>query len=266
MPVRLVTIMDRTLISVEHYSDLAEHLAMARQHAVGLELQEFSDPNVLDGDWRSLLDQYEQALDGFTGLRSMHGAYIDLVSGSPDLRLVTLTRERYLHNLDIGRELGVQYIDFHANYLPLVDHPSYLPGWVERQVAFWSPMAEQAEQYGIILLLENMWEPDPAIIVRILERIQSPYLKACLDVGHAVLYSHLPLREWVRQLGDHLIYTHLHNNHGTTDEHLAFGDGVIDFPDVLNLLRAMPRPPLFSLELPTLELIRDSLPYLELAS
>jgi sugar phosphate isomerase/epimerase len=258
--------MDRALISVEHYGDLAGHMAVARQHGLGLELQEFSDPNVLDGDWRSLLDEYERALDGFTGLRAMHGAYIDLVSGSPDMRLVTLARERYLHNLDIGRELGVKYIDFHANYLPLVDHPSYLPGWVERQVAFWSPMAEQAEQYGITLLLENMWEPDPAIIRRILDRVQSPYLKACLDVGHAVLYSRRPVEEWIAQLREHLAYTHLHNNHGTIDEHLAFGDGVLDFPAVLDRLRALPAPPLFILELPNIKLIEDSLPYLNLAS
>jgi sugar phosphate isomerase/epimerase len=258
--------MDRALISVEHYSDLAGHAAVARQHGLGLELQEFSDPTVLDGDWRSLLDEYERALDGFTGLRAMHGAYIDLVSGSPDMRLVTLARERYLHNLDIGRELGVKYIDFHANYLPLVDHPSYLPGWVERQVAFWSPMAEQAEQYGITLLLENMWEPDPAIISRILDRVQSPYLKACLDVGHAVLYSRRPIEEWIAQLGEHLTYTHLHNNHGTVDEHLAFGDGVLDFQAVLDRLRTLPAPPLFILELPNLELIEDSLPYLNLAN
>ena len=145
--------MDRALISVEHYRDLAGHVAVARQHGLGLELQEFSDPNVLDGGWRSLLDEYARALDGFTGLRTMHGAYIDLVSGSPDMRLVALTRERYRHNLDIARELGVKYIDFHANYLPLVDHPSYLPGWVERQVTFWLPLAEQAGQYGVTLLL-----------------------------------------------------------------------------------------------------------------
>jgi len=258
--------MDHALISVEYYSDLAEHVAVARQYGLGLELQEFSDPNVLDGNWRSLLDQYERALRGFTGRRALHGAYIDLVSGSPDMRLVALTRERYRHNLDIGRELGIQYIDFHANYLPLIDHPSYLPGWVERQVAFWSPLAEQAEQYGITLLLENMWEPAPAIICRILDRVQSPYLKACLDVGHAALYSHLPIGEWITQLGEHLIYTHLHNNHGTTDEHLAFGDGVLDFPEVLDRLRALPVPPLFSLELPSIELIKASLPYLHLAS
>jgi sugar phosphate isomerase/epimerase len=182
------------------------------------------------------------------------------------MRLVALTRERYLHNLEIGRELGAKYIDFHANYLPLVDHPSYLPGWVERQVAFWTPMAEQAEKYGTVLLLENMWEPDPAIINSILDRIPSPCLKACLDVGHAALYSRLPLTAWIKALGSHLVYTHLHNNHGDTDVHLAFGDGVIDFPELLNELRALPNPPLFSLELPKLEAIKASLPYLQLSA
>lgn len=256
--------MDRVLISVEHFADLAEYLPLARQHGLGLELQEFSEPEVLDGDWRGLLEKYQRALDGFNGTRSMHGAYIDLASGSPDQRLVALTRERYLQNLEIGRELGVKYIDFHANYLPLIDHPTYLPGWAERQVAFWGPMAEQAAHADIVLLLENMWEPEPAIIGRTLERIQSPHLKACLDVGHAALYSRLPMKAWIDAIGDQLVYTHLHNNHGNSDQHLAFGDGVIDFPELLDILRALPNPPLFGLELPNLVWIKASLPYLQL--
>lgn len=256
--------MDRTLITVERFNDLVDYLQVARKYQLGLELQEFAEPGVLDGDWRSTLQRYQQALAGFPGLLAMHGPYIDLVSGSPDKRLVELTRERYTHSIEIGRELQVKYIDFHANYLPLVDHPSYLPGWVERQVAFWTPMAELGERYNIILLLENMWEPDPAIITKILDRIDSPYLEACLDVGHSSLYSRLPVSAWIKSLGRHLIYTHLHNNHGDADEHLAFGDGVIDFPELLNTLRALPKPPLFSLELPALNLIKASLPYLQL--
>ncbi len=258
--------MDRTLITVERLSDLADYLPVARRHRLGLELQEFAEPNVLDGDWRSLLQRYQQELDGFPAMLTMHGPYIDLVSGSPDKRLVELTRERYLHNIEIGHQLGVKYIDFHANYLPLVDHPSYLPGWVERQVAFWTPMAELGERYDIVLLLENMWEPDPAIITQILDRINSPYLEACLDVGHAALYSRLPISAWIKALGRHLVYTHLHNNHGDADKHLAFGDGVIDFPELLDTLRALPQPPLFSLELPALDLIQASLPYLQLTA
>jgi sugar phosphate isomerase/epimerase len=74
------------------------------------------------------------------------------------------------------------------------------------------------------------------------------------------------LSAWIKTLSGNLVYTHLHNNHGDTDVHLAFGDGVIDFPEILDTLRALPQPPLFSLELPTLESINASLPYLQLTA
>lgn len=255
---------DRVLISVEHQNDLAEHLAVAKQYGLGLELQEFADPDVLDGDWRSLVSRYQQALDGFDGMLALHGCYIDLVSGSPDKKLVALTRERYQHNIDIGSLLGVTAIDFHANYIPLIDHPAYLSGWIDRQVTFWSALSELAGQQGILLLLENMWEPNPDIIERILARVQSPHLKACLDVGHAHLYSGVPLDTWIKTLGADLVYAHLHNNNGNNDAHLAFNEGVIDFPPLLKQLRALPAPPLFTLEMPDLPTIQASLPYLNL--
>ncbi len=256
--------MDRVLLSVEHYEDLAAYMPVVQEHSLGLELQEFADPNVLDNDWRGLVGKYQRALADFHGALTLHGCYIDLVSGSPDKKLVALTRERYQLNIEIGRLLGATAIDFHANYLPLIDQPSYLAGWIDRQVAFWSALTEESAQHGIMLLLENMWEPDPSIIKHILMRIQSPQLKACLDVGHAGLYSDLPLETWIKSLGEDLVYTHLHNNNGRHDEHLAFGIGVIDFPALLKQLREIPRQPMFTLEMPNLETINASLPYLNL--
>ena len=256
--------MDRALISCERLSDLPAYLALARRYKLGLELQEFSNPILLDDDWGERMREYRSLLNGFHGDLSMHGAFIDLISGSPDRRVAAIARDRYRQNLEVAQRLGARVIDFHANYLPLVDHPSYLPDWENRQVDFWGPLAEEAKQVGVTLVLENMWEPDPSIICRVLTRIKSPHLKACLDVGHASLYSRLPVSLWISALGDELVYTHLHNNHGTTDEHLAFGDGVIDFPELLATLRTLPRPPQFTLELPTLETIQASLPYLEL--
>lgn len=255
--------MDRTLISCERLADLPGHLELARKHELGLELQEFHNPDILDNDWRSVVREYRAHLNGFDGELTLHGAFIDLISGSPDKRVAALALERYLQNLDIAKELGAHLIDFHANYVSLVDHPSYLPGWENRQVDFWGPLAEKATELDITFVLENMWEPDPCIIRRVLDRIDSTHLKACLDVGHAVLYSNLPINTWIDELGDQLVYVHLHNNHGTIDEHLAFGDGILDFPELLDTLRALPDPPLFTLEMPNLDVIKASLPYLD---
>ena len=256
--------MDRVSISCERLSDLEAYLELARSRKLGLELQEFSNPVLLDDDWRGQLREYQSRLDGFEYPITMHGAFIDLISGSPDRRVAAIARDRYRQNLEIAHALGARVIDFHANYLPLVDHPSYLPDWENRQVDFWMPLAEEAAKLDVMLVLENMWEPNPGIIYRVLSRIQSPHLKACLDVGHAGLYSRLPISAWIKELSDQLIYTHLHNNHGTTDEHLAFGDGVIGFPELLGALRGLPKPPMFILELPNLASIEASLPYLEI--
>jgi sugar phosphate isomerase/epimerase len=87
-------------------------------------------------------------------------------------------------------------------------------------------------------------------------------LRACLDVGHARVYSKLPVEVWIDSLSPLLILTHLHNTQGTEDIHQAFNDGVLDMPTLLDKLRALPRPPMFCLELPDAASVQASLPYL----
>ncbi|MDW8065981.1 MAG: TIM barrel protein, partial [Anaerolineae bacterium] len=78
---------------------------------------------------------------------------------------------------------------FHLNYNPLVDEPSYRPRWLERQAAFWAELAFEAQEAGIRIALENMWEPDPFLQVEVIQRVNHFYIGACLDIGHADLSS-----------------------------------------------------------------------------
>lgn len=50
---------------------------------------------------------------------------------------------------------------------------------------------------------------------------------ACLDVGHAHLIGGAP--EAVERLSGHLLTTHIHDNHGTSDDHLVPFDGTVDW-------------------------------------
>jgi sugar phosphate isomerase/epimerase len=256
--------MDRALISCERFSDLPALLTIAESYGVGLELQEFADPNILDGDWRGHVARYRKALSGFTGELTLHGAFFDLFSGSPDRQVAALARERYRQNLTIAVEVGAHLINFHANYLPLIDDPHYLPGWTERQTAFWQPLAQEAGALGVTLVLENMWEPDPSPLRQVLEAIRSPHLRSCLDVAHARVYSTVPLEVWIEALSPFLILAHLHNTNGLVDIHMSFNEGLLDMPELLNRLRALPRPPIFCLELPDAASIKASLQYLQL--
>lgn len=257
--------MDRVLISCERFTDLPPILALAEANGAGLELQEFAnDPDILDGAWRSQVQRYRKALSGFSGELALHGAFLDMYPGSPDRRVAGLARERFQTNLLAAAEMGAHIIDFHTNYLPLIDDPHYLPGWLERQVVFWRDLAQEAQQADITIVLENMWEPEPGIIRRVLEIVNSPALRACIDVGHACVYSRIHVSAWIEAMRPYLAYVHLHNTDGQHDVHLPFGTGVLDINSLLNQLRALPTPPTFCIELPTLTDIKASLPFLRL--
>ncbi len=258
--------MDRVLISCERFTDLPSALALAESAGLGLELQEFgNDPNLLDGAWRTQIQRYRKALSGFGGELALHGAFLDLFPGSPDRRVASLARDRFYTNLQIAAELGAHLVDFHANYLPQIDDPRYLPAWLERQTAFWQDLAAEAGRLGVMLVIENMWEPEPSILNRIIEGTASPFVRVCLDIGHAYVYSKLGVSDWIEALKPQLVYVHLHNTDGQRDVHLPLSTGVLDMRSILYQLRSLSEPPIFCLEMPNLTDIKASLPFLDLA-
>ena len=50
-------------------------------------------------------------------------------------------------------------------------------------------------------------------------------------------------------LGDRIVSMHVHDNHGTKDEHLWPGDGTIDWPGVREALARLKTPPAAVLEI-----------------
>jgi len=133
------------------------------------------------------------------------------------------------------------------------------PGRVgpDREKSFFSmvknlgTLASVAEDYGVILGLENKEGTDPSNLCceagelsRTIEAVNSGYLKATFDIGHANLTcggGPGKLREFVRTLQKHIIHIHLHDNSGQWtekydgDEHMAPGKGCADF-SVLELV------------------------------
>jgi sugar phosphate isomerase/epimerase len=131
-------------------------------------------------------------------------------------------------------------------------------------VEFWAPLAEEAAALNIHLLLENMWEDDPTIITDVLAQVNNPFLQGCLDIAHATLFSTLPVQQWVNTFTPFLFCCHLNNHDGLLDQHWPLHQGIIDYNPILSLLRALPRPPLLTLEMPCRSCVEGSLRYLEI--
>ncbi len=259
--------MERLLLGTYHYTDITKHYELAQKHGLGLEIQVYGyDTDLLDSQWRGVVAEHKALLRDFEGEIAIHGAFLDLSPASSDQRVVALTRERYTLNLDIAAELGARNVVFHTDFIPVVRKPTYRPEWTKRQTAFWGPMVEEAAKRDLVIALENMWEPNPDIIGDVLDRVDSPHLSACLDVGHVYLFSdYLPLEAWVERLSHRLVHCHMNNHRGFCDEHLPLDlpGGVIDYKgDVLPLLNKLSQAPLLVLEMDEIEYLERSLRYL----
>ncbi|NLF65439.1 MAG: sugar phosphate isomerase/epimerase [Chloroflexi bacterium] len=259
--------MDRILYATYNLDDITFYRPQAERLQGGLELHMFSEPTLLssNGQIDEAIAAYAAALKGYSGILGFHGAFYDMVSASLDPEVVALTLRRYRQGLEIASQLGGDYLVFHANYMGGWKLPNYQIGWHERQVAFWRPFAAEAAERGIYVLLENMWAPDPAILRDVIEEVDNPYMRACLDVAHATLYSELPISHWIEVLAPYLSLCHLNNTDGRLDNHAPLGEGIIDYSLVLAQLRALPAPPLLTLEMSDRDVVSASLPYLDLA-
>ncbi len=255
---------DRVLLSASP-KNVDQCIRLAVEHQLGIEMMAFAYPDVLDGDWRAEVERYKELLRPVPGMLTMHGPFMDMASGSPDAQINEICKGRFRHALRIAHELGVQIVVLHANFIAAIHTPEYRDGWQKRNVAFWSEIADYAERLDVIAAVENMWEFDPDIIGDVLKQIDHPNLRACLDVGHAHLYSEVPFETWLETMRPYLVHLHLNNNDGKLDYHHGLASGVLDYSRLLEQIHTLPKPPSITLEMDSAADMEASLSYFELA-
>jgi len=128
--------------------------------------------------------------------------------------------------LNIARQIGADVFVVHLGT------PTVQGGENNRSAAFHSieDICRIAEPIGIRVAVEVIPNPlsDPASIVALLEReLDAPRTGVCLDFGHAFLMG--DVADAIETVAEHLITTHVHDNFGKKDDHLAPFDGRIDW-------------------------------------
>ncbi len=178
---------------------------------------------------------------------TFHAPFLDLNAGAVDERVRELSLFRFNQVMELVPHFHPQAIVFHPGYDRWrFDHDVDL--WLEKSLLTWRPLVEKAEALGVKVAVENVFEENPSILKRLLERMDSPFLGYCLDVGHGHLFSEVALLEWVETLGAWLVEMHLHDNHRQADDHLPLGQGNIDFPSIFHKLREKDLHPIYTLE------------------
>ncbi len=241
----------------------SEFLDFARGKEIGVEISSFAYPDVLDRKKEKNLKRFSEASKYLEGEISLHGPFMDLSPASPDSRIRKITKDRYLEILEIARKLNVDTVVLHSCYQPLIKHPVYENNWLSRQIKIWQKVVSAAESQNTVIALENQWQERPERSRDLIDEIDSPCFKACLDTGHVNLFSTVDVHAWLKTLKDRITYIHFHSNNGELDDHISPGRGNQDFSDFFKHLETFENFPTLTIEVNTLEDAEKSYTYLE---
>jgi sugar phosphate isomerase/epimerase len=148
-----------------------------------------------------------------------------------------------LFSLNVAAELGAKKV---------VLHPSMAAGMGAFVVAtvkgyafdFLSEMVAVAGQLGLTICLENMFPRnllgvEPGDFEEIFQAF--PSLKLTLDTGHANIADPQGRRmqHLIERFGKRLGHLHFSDNKGKRDDHLAIGQGNINFSELVHSLKAI---------------------------
>ena len=194
---------------------------------------------------------------------SFHAPFLDLSLGAidPKIREVSLMRmEQVIELVPIFRP---RWIVCHAAYESR-HYEDEQKRWLENSLRSFKHLLSCLENSLTPLMVENVYEKDPSLLEALFQGLNSPLGRFCLDAGHHRIYSRTDLKDWLERLGPFLGMLHLHDNHGRTDDHLALGQGSIDFPYFFSLLKEKRLRPCITLEAHQEDWVRKSLDFLRL--
>ncbi len=189
---------------------------------------------------------------------TFHAPFMDLNPGAVDEKIREVTVTRFRQVMDLAPWFTPKSIVVHPGY-DRFRYDGDVDLWLENSLLTWKPLVEQAANLSVRLAVENVFDETPAILKRLFSALQSPYVGYCLDTGHGHLFSAVPLEEWIEELGPWLIEAHLHDNHGTMDDHLPVGQGKINFAALFATLNRKNLAPILTIEPHQLEHLAPTL-------
>jgi len=191
-------------------------------------------PNLLNPyDFNEYHNTISEYIKGMKGV-SMHGVINDMAYASGDSLIIEVVTERFLQSIHAASLHGINHLIFHSSYRTYHAVNKPLMDWyVNASIEFWRKFECNIPD-GMTILLENFEDEDPELLVEILQGINSPKIGCCFDVGHAHVYSPIPLAQWIRVLKKHIKHIHINDNDGKRDVHLPLGKGSIPLLNVIS--------------------------------
>lgn len=222
---------------------LLDTIEKCNKYNVWIEVQQFHDllakqwedeyqlEDRLNKDIESVKDSLNQIKCG----KSLHGPFREMNVGSKVPEIVNAAEKYYMEAYNIASSLWCTEIVFHNGYIPWTSGETK---WAWRAINFRKKFLDSTK--WITICLENQFELNSDMLIKIIDWVNDSRLKVCLDIWHAHANSNMGVETRIETLWDRIVYYHLHNNHGkqdipdhNNDEHLGLKYGTIDIENVL---------------------------------
>jgi sugar phosphate isomerase/epimerase len=171
---------------------------------------------------------------------SVHAPLSDINIGSLNPAMREMSLNEVLLAIGCCGRMGIDLITIHPGFIsPLgqLDRPSVIRE-TRRSIR---EIDKAAIENGVVAALENMprmpistcTEP-----VELLSLVEGTSLGVCFDIGHA--HTNGNIDDFVK-FRSRFANVHIHDNDGTSDQHLTIGEGKIDFEHVLSAMSGYER-------------------------
>lgn len=235
---------------------LSQYIRLGKVHKVAFELMDLSYPTILDDAeaLKKVLCTYKS-----TNNYSVHGVFIDLNYSGGDPLVYEVSTKRIIQCVENAKKLNIRKMILHTCFFPILPETDMLYDiWCEDSANFLNGLAQS---YDMELFIENVLDISPFVIKKLMEKANHEKIGVCFDVGHAHL-TKTPINEWLRVLHPYIKYIHLSDNNGVFDEHLALGNGNIDFGELGDLIEKYEIKADYTLEVTGIERALKSIEYI----
>jgi len=168
-------------------------------------------------------------------LHSVFGGWRDISSTDETIRGQALHSLR--DDLALASDLGCQVLVVHPSVEPILKQDR--PARIDQARKSLAEVARMARESGLRAGVEPL--PRTCLgntadeMALLLEGLPAQHVGICLDVNHANVGQDLVA--FIKRFGRRIISLHISDNDGVDEKHWLPGEGVIDWPSVINALR-----------------------------
>jgi len=232
-------------------------------HSCGWEWFELSTEHLeqieLDPQRDARIAEVRQTLEALHAHMPQAHAYLPANVAHPDGFRRDADMDLLLRHLTCCAALGVEYVVIHPGTGDGYTTPQELRDIRSLNIEAFSRLGDHAGELGIRIGIENTMDDRKrnrrsfgarlTELLELLTALDHAALGITIDTSHANVQK-LHCGAVIRQCGRHVCCTHMSDNDGSGDQHLAPGRGTIDWPAVVAALRDLGYDGVFNLEIP----------------